>query len=136
MADELIGLFMRVSLELVGEENELLTVVIVPDASANFSKGLLGESTALAKTILGAQVGHTLAYNQGDLKAVRILSVEPAPEVDPLAAARQRREEAARTEEEIAARNAAAFAASFSGKWGDYDPDGVAQWQDNPKEPE
>lgn len=129
MDETIVSLYMRVVLELRGAEDEQITVVIVPDASADFGRGLLGESTALAKTILGAKPGQTLDYRQGDLKAVRIISIEPAPEVDPLAAAQRRRQEAARTEEEIAARNAAAFAASFSGKWGDYDPDGVEQWQ-------
>lgn len=135
MAEEPIGLYQRVTLELIGETNEILEVVFVADASANFALGLLGESTPLARTVLGARAGQTLEYRQGDLKAVHILAVADSADIDPRLAAQQRRAEAARTQEEIAARNAAAFAASFSGKWGDYDPDGVERWQDQPDEP-
>jgi hypothetical protein len=36
---------------------------------------------------------------------------------------------------QISQTTAANFAASFSGKWGDYDPDGVAKWTEDPTQP-
>ena len=136
---EAISLYMWVQLELLSttEPPEFLRCAVVPAEAADFGHGLLAENTPLALTILGHRVGELLAYRQGDLYALRILTITPAPEIDPEAAARRRREEVERAERAIAQKNAAAFAASFSGKWGDYDPDGVSQWekdQSNPPE--
>lgn len=133
-----VSLYKWVELELLSQREppERVRWVIVPTAAADYSRGLLAESTPLAQTILGHREGEQLAYRQGDLYALRILSVTPAPEVDPEESARRRREEVERDERGVAQKNAAAFAASFSGKWGDYDPDGVAQWEkDQPDQP-
>ena len=129
-----VSLYMWVELELLShlEPPERMRCVVVPAEAADFGRGLLGENTPLAQAILGHRVGEQLAYQQGDLYALRILSVVPAPDVDPESAARRRREEVERDERAVAQKNAAAFAASFSGKWGDYDPDGVAKWTPTP----
>jgi hypothetical protein len=130
MAD-VISLYMWVEIELLSqfEPPEQFRCAVVPPEAADISRGLLGADTPLAQAILGRQVGDQLAYRQGDLVALRILSAVPAPDIDPEEAARRRREEVARDERAIAQKNAAAFAASFSGKWGDYDPDGIEQWE-------
>jgi hypothetical protein len=128
---EIVALYMWVELELLSrfEPPEHLRCVVVSPDAADISRGYLGSNTPLAQTILGHQVGEQLAYTQGDLVGIRILSAVPAPEIDPEDAARRRRDEVARDERLIAQKNAAAFAASFSGKWGDYDPDGVDRWE-------
>lgn len=128
---EIVSPYMWVELELLSQHEppERMRCVVVPEAAADFGRGLLAENTPLAQAILGRRVGEQLGYRQGDLYALRILSITPAPEVDPDASARRRREEVERDERAVAQKNAAAFAASFSGKWGDYDPDGVAKWE-------
>lgn len=123
---------MKIELELMDSSGNLETiaVTIVSDQAADFSKGLLGENTLLAKTILGKTPGIRLGYKMGDLVAVQItqldlLDVEPSQKelID------RRQAEAERIQREIAKTNAANFASSFSGKWGDYDPDGLKNWE-------
>jgi hypothetical protein len=48
-------------------------------------------------------------------------------------AASQREAEYRQALADFEKRNAATFAASFSGKWGDYDPDGVEKWENGHK---
>ena len=105
-----------------------LSVDIVPDRSADFEAGFLGESTPLARTILDQPAGRTVQYRVGDLQTVRILSVSPSQaQADENAAAR-RQEAIQRAVAESDRTNAILFASSFSGKWGDYDPQGIEQW--------
>lgn len=122
-----IGLGMRVELELLSHSDnvEKMTVDIVPDASADYSRGYLGEGTLLARAIKGHAVGDTIPYEMDDLVAVRILSVQRSPETSlaELAAERQSRYQKVVSEAEHT--NAVNFASSFSGKWGDYDPDSL-----------
>ncbi len=125
-----LGMLLEIELLDRSDQPERLQVTIVPDQAADYRSGLLGESTLLAKTLLGQPAGVRLAYKAGDLVAVRILTITPAP--GPLSdeqSASRRQEEVARIQREVAQRNAANFAASFSGKWGDYDPDGVDHWE-------
>ena len=105
-----------------------LSVDIVSDRSADFKAGFLGESTPLARTILDQPAGRTVQYRVGDLQTVRILSVSPSQaQADENAAAR-RQEAIQRAVAESDRTNAILFASSFSGKWGDYDPQGIEQW--------
>lgn len=122
----------RVLLELVSQHGEVenLSVEIVPDQQADYDSGLLGVSTPLAKTVLDQPLGRTLSYRMGDLKSVRILSIETGHLADETAAAR-RREAAQKAAEEVDRTNAMVFASSFSGKWGDYDPKGIEAWEQN-----
>ena len=125
------ALGMRLTIELLDASgnSEAMEVILVPDRSADFSRGLLGESTPLGRTLLDQPVGAILAYPVGDLKAVRLLVANPVDDRIIEAAAEHRQQEVEKTMREIAQKNAATFAASFSGKWGDYDPDGVAHWE-------
>lgn len=112
--------------------SEQMEVTLVPDHLADFSRGLLSESTPLAKTLLDQPAGTLLAYNVGDLKAVRILSITAGDMDEAASSAERRQKEIEKTRRDIDRQNAANFAASFSGKWGDYDPDGLANWDNDP----
>lgn len=107
------------------DETERFDVVIVPDDQADFQAGFLGEGTPLAKSVLGMPIGEEIPYFAGDARSVKVLSIKPtekAPEDDAAA----RREEIMRQAAEEAERTSAMmFASSFSGKWGDYDPEAI-----------
>jgi hypothetical protein len=109
---------------------EQLRFVIVPDEQADFARGFLGEGTPLAQAIIGHAAGERLPYQAGDARSVYILAIEPAPETTPAEDVAARREEKMRQAVEQAQRtDAMIFASSFSGKWGDYDPTGIEQWE-------
>ncbi|MCZ7554261.1 MAG: hypothetical protein B6D39_12020 [Anaerolineae bacterium UTCFX2] len=109
---------------------ERLEFVIVDDDQADFQAGFLGEGTPLAQAILGALVGAQIPYFVGDARQVTILSAKPT-ERTPQEDAAARREELHRQAVEQADRiSAMMFASSFSGKWGDYDPDAVEKQKD------
>jgi hypothetical protein len=82
----------RVQVELVDERAgvEALDLVLVPDADAALARGYLGQGTPLGRAIVGQQAGSSLPYKQGDIVAVRVLSVVPddVPDAD-AAAVRQ-----------------------------------------------
>jgi hypothetical protein len=117
-----VGLGCHVEVELIDEQGgtERMAFDLVAEEAADFDRGLLAETTPLAKAIRGKPEGATLPYVQGDIRRVRILAVRastraPAPD----AAARRQAvlDEARRKAEQT---NAEMFAASFTGKWGDY----------------
>ena len=116
-------------------DGETLSFDLVSERAADFDEGRLGANTPLAQAIIGQDVGVLLPYNRGDVRSVRILSVNPALDPAPDDAT-ERRQEALKKAVAAAERtNAAIFAASFSGKWGDYDPEGVAKWAEEGDEP-
>jgi hypothetical protein len=116
----------QVEIELLGESGqpERLSFDIVPDRSADFSRGFLGESTPLAKAILGHPAGSVVPYQAEDITHVRILSVKPSRQAPPKDIAARREETIRKAVEDSDRTNAMIFASSFSGKWGDYDPTG------------
>jgi hypothetical protein len=120
----------KVEIELINREEtrERLTFEIVPDRAADFANGLLGEGTPLAKAIIGSHPGELLPYEVEDIRHIRVVSVVPGrqSELDEMAARRQA--EAQKVARQIQRANAINFASSFSGKWGDYDPDGIENW--------
>ena len=125
----------QVEIEFVDEEGstEKQVFIIVPDKFADYASGFLGESTPLAQTLMGRTVGETVPYHLDTLSSLRILTIRLV-EVDSLGeAASQREAEYRKALQDLNKRNAAAFAASFSGKWGDYDPDGVEAWDKDHK---
>lgn len=120
----------HVLVELIDQrgQSETLAFDLAPEQAADIDQGLLGANTPLAQAILGQTAGSIVPYNMGDVRQLRILAVSPSQRQE-LADARARREAAMQKAAEAVARtNAEMFAASFSGKWGDYDPAGMAGW--------
>jgi hypothetical protein len=120
----------HVELELIDAEGnrEPLAVDIVKAQSADLAQGFLGANTPLAKAIRGLTAGSETPYRMGDIRRVRILRVTPSQTIAP-ADARERRAAVLQKALSDAQRtNAEMFAASFSSKWGDYDPQGIAEW--------
>lgn len=115
---------MRVVLELVYQsgETETLDVHIVPDDQADFEAGFLGEGTPLARAVIGHCAGCALPYPVGDAREVRIRAVTPPTAEAPKDVAARRSEVLRKAVADSDKTNAIIFAASFSGKWGDYDP--------------
>ncbi|MBN1399446.1 MAG: GreA/GreB family elongation factor [Anaerolineae bacterium] len=125
-----LGMFVALELIDASGQTEPLAAHIVAPASADLEAGLLGVDTPLAQAILGRSAGDQVPYRRGDIQAVRIVGV--ARSRADAAAAAERRQEVLRKALEAAERtNAEMFASSFTGKWGDYDPDGVAKWEED-----
>ena len=111
-------------------ESERLEFDLVPDQAADFSRGYLGAGTPLARAILNKPAGVTVPYRQADILQVRILSVTPAESLPVDDLTHQREQAARKALEQVQRTNAILFASSFSGKWGDYDPDGITHWDE------
>lgn len=131
-----IGIGTHVELELIDEQGEVepLAFDLVHEAAADLDQGRLGANTPLAKAIRGKRAGAVVAYQMGDVRSVRIVRVSPAQTPAPQDAAARREavlDEARRKAERT---NAEMFAASFSGKWGDYDL-GEEQEEEPPDSP-
>ncbi len=125
----------HVVLELIteGGDTEQLEFDLVPDRSADFVHGFLGESTPLAQAILGQPIGRALLYQNADIRAVRILAIAPSQAIPEDAEAR-RQETLRKAVRQSDTTNAILFASSFSGKWGDYDPTGLDEDLDAEKQ--
>jgi len=122
----------HVEVELIDDrgQGEFLAFDIVPEQSADFDAGRLGENTPLAQAILGQSAGSHISYALADVQSVRILSVQPARTPAPDDAAPRRQASLQKALNAIARTDAAIFASSFSGKWGDYDPGGIEEWEE------
>ena len=106
-------------------KKERLKVVIVPDEAADFSNGYLSENTPLAKILLGERTGVTIPYLHDDIFSIEVLAVTKPIDIPTHNAAEKRRSKMKKTLREVEDTNAMVFASSFSGKWGDYDPDSI-----------
>jgi len=127
----------QVEVELLGSSGscERLTLTLVDDNQADFEAGFLGLGTPLAKTILGKFAGQTLPYRAGDLRSVKILSVQPngqAQTEDVEARRKATLDKAVKHSDYV---NTLIFAGAVNSKWGDYDIDKLdpAQWETNEK---
>ena len=120
----------QVEIEFVDRagSTEQLKFMIVPDQQADYAHELLGESTPLAQALMGHAPGDEMAYLLDDIVKVRILAAFPGNAPSGSEAAAQREAEYRKAVADIDKRNAVAFAASFSGKWGDYDPGAIEDW--------
>ena len=126
-----IGTHVVVELIAASGASERVEFDIVPDPLADFASGFLGEGTPLAKAIWRKPAGAGLPYRQGDIVRLRVLSVT-ASQATPTAESAQQREAAARKAiADVERTNAILFASSFSGKWGNYDPEGIEHWEDD-----
>jgi hypothetical protein len=121
-----VALGARVQVELVDEHGglEALDLVLVPDADADLARGYLGQGTPLGRAIAGQQAGSSLPYKQGDIVAVRVLSVVP-DDVPDTGAAANRKAVIQQTVERSDALDMARLALTVDVKWGSYDPDGI-----------
>ena len=104
---------------------ERLSVVIVADESADFEHGYLSENTPLGKVLLGERPGNVIPYLKDDIMAIEILQVTKATDLPSLDAAEKRKVRMRKAIREVENTSAMVFASSFSGKWGDYDPDSI-----------
>lgn len=122
----------HVQIELIDDQGqgEILAFDIVPAKAADFVAGRLGENTPLAQAILGHSAGSQIPYTLADVQSVRILSIEPARSQELENTAAQREASLQKALNAIARTDAAIFASSFSGKWGDYDPGGIEEWEE------
>ncbi|MEW6092705.1 MAG: GreA/GreB family elongation factor [Chloroflexota bacterium] len=120
-----IALHSRVTVELVSisGEAERAEFTLVTSKQADLRSGLLDEAAPLGRALLGRRAGETVAYAVGDLREVRILSVENGEaEVSP-EAARKRRAAVRKAEEQSEITSQMIFATASGSKWGDYDVD-------------
>ncbi len=106
---------------------------IVTDELADYQTGYLGESTALARTLIGEKEGIIIPYLKGDIHAIEILSVTKSMEQLSRDMVSERVAKKRKTIREIENTNAVVFASSFSGKWGDYDPDSIPKEDEQEK---
>jgi hypothetical protein len=127
-----VALGARVRLELVDELGgvESLDLVLVPDADADLARGYLGQGTPLGRAIAGQQAGSSLPYKQGDIVAVRVLSVLP-DDVPDTGAAANRQAVIQQAVERSEALDIARLALTVDVKWGSYDPDGILPGDEN-----
>jgi hypothetical protein len=123
------GTHVAVELLDAAGRSERLEFDIVPDAAADLARGFLGEGTPLARAIQGKPAGSDLPYEQADIVRVRIVSVAPARSAPDAEAAQQQDAVVRKAVEEAERTDAILFASSFSGKWGDYDPEGMDHWK-------
>ena len=106
-------------------KEQRLTVVIAPTEAADFAHGYLGMNTPLAQALLGEKAGTTIPYLKDDIHSIEVISVTKS-EINPPPDAAVKREAALqKAKREVEDTNAIVYASSFSGKWGDYDPDSI-----------
>ena len=131
-----VALGARVRVELVDELGgvETLDLVLVPDADADLARGYLGQGTPLGRAILGQAAGSDLPYEQGDIVAVRILSVVP-DDVPDTGAAANRQAAIQQAVERSEALDMVRLALTVDVKWGSYDPDGILPGDEEPAGP-
>ena len=125
----------HVDLELIDAagEREALSFDIVPDKLADFRNGFLGEKTPLAQAISGHFAGEHVPYRVDEIVEIHILDVQRSL-ASPDKGIEARRQAALRKAvRQSDLTNALLFASSFNGKWGDYDPTGLADEIDEEK---
>lgn len=122
-----VGIGAQVTVELIDARGnrDPMTVRLVEEGAGDLAQDLLGADTSLGRAIRAKFEGDEFAYPMGDVRRVRIAQVMPgqATEAKTIAVQAQARRDAVLTKARADAErtNAEMFAASFSGKWGDYD---------------
>jgi hypothetical protein len=121
------GRHVELELKYDTSEVEQLSLDVVQDNASDFERGFLGESSALAKAILGKQAGDVVSYQAGDIVQVRILAVSAELSAQPADLSSRREEAVRKAVHKSDHTNAVIFASSMNSKWGDYDPDGLKE---------
>ena len=113
----------QVTVELIDERgnNETMSVDLVREEHADLDQGRLGVQTPLAKAIIGKKVGTLVDYRMGDIRRVRIVSVRPSQLAALENTEEQRQAQLQKALATVERTNAEVFAASYTGKWGDYE---------------
>ncbi len=104
---------------------ERLVALIVEDEAADYAHGYLGQGTPLAQALLGERAGTVIPYLKDDIYSIEVASVTRAEGEVPRDAASKRQASLRKAVRQVQDTNAMLFASSFSGKWGDYDPDSI-----------
>lgn len=127
-----VGIGVHVELELIDAQGnrESLAVDVVKAQAADLAQGFLGANTPLARAIRGQTAGADVPYSMGDIRRVHIVRVTPSQAVAPADAKERRQAVLQKALSDAERTNAEMFAASFSSKWGDYDPQGIADWNE------
>lgn len=125
-----VGRHVELELKYQDGEVEKASLDVVADAAADFERGFLGESAPLAKAITGHQAGETIPYRAGDIVQVRILSVSAQLSAKPEDLSARREEATRKAVHDANQTSAILFASSMNSKWGDYDPEGIQDDED------
>ncbi len=132
-----VGIGAQVTVELIDAQGhrDPMTVRLVEEGAGDLAQDLLGADTPLGRAIRAKFEGDEFDYAMGDVRRVRIAQVTPgqAAQAKTMARQAQSRRDAVLTKARAAAErtNAEMFAASFSGKWGDYDIDPPGQHEED-----
>ena len=129
---EQIGLGTHVEIDLIDEQGnaERMAFDLVPAQQADVSQGLISADAPLGQAIRGKFVDTTIPYQMGDIRQIRIVSVRPGQLSSTKDADARRAAVLKKALDDAERTNAQMFASSFSGKWGDYDPDGMDEWEE------
>ncbi|RLT33888.1 MAG: hypothetical protein DWI57_17245 [Chloroflexi bacterium] len=127
-----IGLGSHVEIDLIDEAGhaERMAFDLVAARHADMGRGLLSADAPLGKAVRGKFVGALIPYLMGDIRQIRIVGVTAAIVNAPGDAEARRAEVLKKAVNDADRTSAQMFASSFSGKWGDYDPDGMDEWDD------
>jgi hypothetical protein len=126
----------KVQVELIGLDGtvEPAEFILVASKQADLRAGLLDEAAPLGAALMGRSAGEVVPYARGDLKEVRILSVEAGVETASPEAAEQRRRAVRKAAAQSEITSQMIFATASGSKWGEYDVD-VEKWiADQPEE--
>lgn len=121
--NEQVRLGVQVAVELIDERgnSETMSVDLVREEHADLDHDRLGMQTPLAKAIIGKKVGSLVNYRMGDIRQVRIISVRPSQLAALENTEEQRQAQLQKALATVERTNAEVFAASYTGKWGDYE---------------
>lgn len=122
-----VGCQVELDLKDRSGKKERLKFVIVEDEAADFANGYLSENTPLAKSLLGERAGNIIPYLKDDILSIEIIAINKPTRKPSYNAAEKRKAMMKKAIQEVEDTNAMVFASSFSGKWGDYDPDSIPQ---------
>ena len=124
-ADELeqVGLDTHVEVDLIDGEGhaERMAFDLVRKEFADLAHGFLGADSPLAKAILGKRTDTRVPYTMGDIQEIHIVQIRPAQQAPTADAASRRQTMLDNARRKAERTSAEMFAASYDGKWGDYE---------------
>lgn len=124
---EVISVGCQVEVILTDREGkkESLTFTIVQPEAADYAHGYLGMDTPFAQALLGETQGAIIPYLKDNIYSIEVVCVTKSDANPPPNAVDKREASLQKARREVQDTNAIVFASSFSGKWGDYDPDSI-----------